>query len=123
MHVTKRGRSSSSHDASADVLDPGPQRGESRSRMESRADVSWPSTIALATRAVVGFAAGSALILTNAHGSKESTQFVSHGEAALWMTLLAVQAAFWAVVTSYAWRMARHYLPRRRRDLERIAAS
>jgi hypothetical protein len=72
---------------------------------------------------VVGFAAGAALLLINVHGSEDSRQFVSHGEAALWMILLAVQPAFWAAVTSYAWRMARHYLPRRRQDLERIAAS
>jgi MFS family permease len=72
---------------------------------------------------VVGFAAGAALLLINLHGSEESSQFVSHGEAALWMILLALQPAFWAAVTSYAWKMARHYLPRRRQDLERIAAS
>jgi len=72
---------------------------------------------------VVGFAAGAALLLIKVHGSEDSSQFVSHGEATLWMIVLAVQPAFWAAVTSYAWRMARHYLPRRRQDLERIAAS
>jgi hypothetical protein len=61
--------------------------------MESRADVSWPSTTALGSRTVVGFAAGAALLLINVHGSEDSSQFVSHGEAALWMTLLAVQPA------------------------------
>jgi hypothetical protein len=91
--------------------------------MESRADVSWPSTTVLASRTVVGFAAGVALLLINFHGSEDSSQFVSHGEAKLWMILLAVQSAFWAAVTSYAWKMARRYLPRRRQDLERIAAS
>jgi hypothetical protein len=91
--------------------------------MESRADVSWPSTTVLASRTVVGFAAGAALLLINVCGSEDSSQFVSHGEARLWMILLALQPAFWAAVTSYAWTMARHYLPRRRQDLERIAAS
>jgi hypothetical protein len=91
--------------------------------MESRADVSWPSTTMVASRTVVGFAAGAALVLINVHGSEDSSQFLSHGEAQLWMILLAVQPAFWAAVTSYTWKMARHYLPRRRQDLERIAAS
>lgn len=93
--------------------------------MESRAEVSWPSTTVLASRTVVGFAAGAALLLINVRGSKDSSQFVSHshGEAKLWMVLLALQPAFWAAVTGYVWTMARHYLPRRRQDLERIAAS
>jgi hypothetical protein len=91
--------------------------------MESRADVSWPSTTVLASRTVVGFAAGAALLLINFRGSEDSSQFVSHPEAALWMILLALQSAFWAAVTSYAWTMARHYLPRRRQDLDQIAAS
>jgi hypothetical protein len=72
---------------------------------------------------VVGFAAGVTLILINFPGSEDSRKFVSHEEAKLWMILLALQPAFWAAVTGYAWTMARHYLPRRRQELKRIAAS
>jgi hypothetical protein len=72
---------------------------------------------------VVGFAAGVTLIFINFHGSEDSSQFVSHDEAKLWMILLALQPAFWAAVTGYAWTMARHYLPRRRQELKRTAAS
>lgn len=79
--------------------------------------------MALAVRAVVGFATGAALLLINARGSDQSSQFVSHGKATLWIILLAGQAAFWAMVTSYAWKIARLYLPRSRGDLERIASS
>jgi len=78
--------------------------------------------MALAVRTVVGFVVAAALLLINARGSYNSRRFLSHGEATLWLTLLAVQAAFWAAVTSYAWKMARHYFPRTRRDFERIAA-
>jgi hypothetical protein len=72
---------------------------------------------------VVGFAAGGTLILINFPGSEDSRKFVSRGEAKLWMILLALQPAFWAAVAGYAWTMARHYLPRRRQELERIVAS
>ena len=91
--------------------------------IEHRAEVSLPSTMALAVRAAVGFAAGVVLLQINAHGSAQSRGFVSHGEATLWITLIGIQTAFWAVVASYAWQMARHYLPRSREDFKRIAAS
>ena len=91
--------------------------------MESRADVSWPSTIALLVRALTGFVAGAALLLINVHGSGPSRSFASHGEATLWFILIAGQAAFWAVVTSYVWKISWHYVRRSGRDLGRIALS
>ena len=91
--------------------------------MESRADASWPSTIALLVRALTGFVAGAALLLINVHGSGPSRSFASHGEATLWFILIAGQAAFWAVVTSYVWKISWHYVRRSGRDLGRIALS
>src|SRR6266568_4152687 len=58
--------------------------------MEPRAEVSWPSTMALAVRTVVGFVVAAALLLINARGSYNSRRFLSHGEATLWLTPLAV---------------------------------
>jgi hypothetical protein len=72
---------------------------------------------------MAGFVAGAALLLINVRGSGPSRGFVSHGEARLWFILLAGQAGFWAVVTSYVWKIAWYYVRRSGRDLGRIALS